>query len=107
METEDAALVTLDSEIVSVPGRLSAPKAKAAKRAALLLSSETMPIARSGDSCSSGAAGLPSASDPLWLSPPRRVVRLPDTSVVRLSTPSVRLAMRSRREGWSAGPGGG
>ena len=104
VETDDAALVTLDSEIVSVPGKLSAPKAKAAKRAALLLSSETMPIARSGDSRSPGAARLPSANDSLGFS---RVVRLPDTRVVRLSTPSVRLAMRSRRQGWSGGPGGG
>eukprot|EP00966_Prymnesium_polylepis_P275687 6369526-Prymnesium_polylepis.3 len=50
VDTDDVALVTRDSEIVSVPGMLSAPKAKAAKSEALPLSSDTMPIARSGPS---------------------------------------------------------
>jgi hypothetical protein len=48
VDSEDVALVTRLSEITSVLGRLRAPKANAAKSAALERSSATMAIARSG-----------------------------------------------------------
>ena len=55
VETEEETEVMRDSEIVSVPGRLSAPKANAANSAALDLSSATIAIARSGPvGCATG-----------------------------------------------------